>query len=379
MAWAKIGTTVIAACMTADVISVANTLKSTLLCDTFTSDNWDDLGTQNQVNTCTAVLDWDFLENACSQTTAFDLGCGAVSDSQWVLRFKWTVDNITNPSSGANLGWVGVYDENQCSDANNAQDFIAMRWHRQCDGESQIRITDGAAVSPLGAGTCMTFSHANAAETIWIELRRTSTTVYTARLYLCACYNELIEQECGTVAVGTGGLRYIKVQTRPLAPDGGTLDGTIDDMRFYNGTDTPYTSMGRNIQFTANTVHCGNARPAAIYNGCMIISYSFRENLNGTETAVTATDCRTAIALWQIEANPHLITGSIVNNACEENIGIFQHMDRGSTGAAALPNRAEVLAKWDITTEAIGKITIINDGGSGSFDAGSSLTVWATC
>ncbi len=220
-------------------VSVANTPteETKTLCETFCCDCWSDTGCVVSVNACTNVLDWDFLRNSANHATSFDLGCSAVSDTQWTLRFKHTTDAVTATSSGSNGGDIGMFSENHASGSCNAQDFISISPLRSTGCTNSFRLREGNGVSPASQGATATFccvSHVVGAD-LWWELKRTSGTTYDARVYRCPDYVCLIEEKLdNAVSACVTNLRFIKVENFNLAPNGGTLDGTIDCLKFWN-------------------------------------------------------------------------------------------------------------------------------------------------
>ncbi len=94
-----------------------------------TATNWTQTGTKILVNTATTKVDWDWNRNGANHAISHDLqtelGTGVnASDTQWTLRWKWTVNNVTLPASASTNGWIGLFTGDNASDSDAVQDFI---------------------------------------------------------------------------------------------------------------------------------------------------------------------------------------------------------------------------------------------------------------
>lgn len=76
-----------------------------------------------------------------------------------------------------------------------------------------------------------------------------------------------------------------------------------------------------------------------------------------------------------VDANPQLVTAEIENIAAVEKLVVYHSSDRGTAGAANVPNRKEGTGKWANTTDAITRIDIVDTGGTGDIATGSSIIV----
>ena len=83
------------------------------------------------------------------------------------------------------------------------------------------------------------FAETVATGTRYIELKRTATNEATCAIYSDATYETLVELETFTIPTSIIDLRYITVKMRSSSAVGGTFNGTIDDVEFYNGVTSP--------------------------------------------------------------------------------------------------------------------------------------------
>jgi len=202
--------------------------------DDFTTDQWTDAGTGISVNTGTEVIDWDGLRTGVNRATAFDLGAGNVSDTEWILRWKQTNDNVTDTNSGSNGMWFGISDEDETSDSANLQDYLMIGIIFGDFKQYQLQAGDGAGLAS-GQTFASAFTATVTTETVYWEIKRTSSTTFEATQYSDANYSVVIEKQIGVIPSTIVNLRYIKCVGFNQAGDGGTLDGTIDDVQFWDG------------------------------------------------------------------------------------------------------------------------------------------------
>lgn len=198
--------------------------------DPFTSDFWTDVGSGFLVDTTGQTIDFNANPGSADNGCYYDLG-GNISDTAWVLRFALTIDAAAFVS-GTNWFFIGLSDVISSSRTN--QDAIVLAAVISSGPILEYRIIDANA-GVLPAGGDATFAHAIAVETIYVQIIRTGATAYTIELFSDATFTTSIELETGTVSSGTINLRYIKVQNDSAQTGGNTINGTIDDIEFYDG------------------------------------------------------------------------------------------------------------------------------------------------
>ena len=205
--------------------------------DTFSS-NWTSTG--SKVVTGTNVIDWDGIQDGSVNGISKDLqdsdalGSGNnASDTSWVLRATWTLSNLASPSSASNQLFIGLSDQNHSTSGTSNQDGIVFYVLNDASSASNLfRIS-------YGDGSSLNSNSQDFAETVstgtrYIELKRTATNEATCAIYSDATYETLVELETFTIPTSIIDLRYITVKMRSSSAVGGTFNGTIDDVEFYN-------------------------------------------------------------------------------------------------------------------------------------------------
>ena len=205
--------------------------------DTFSS-NWTSTG--SKIVTGTNVIDWDGIQNGSVNGISKDLqdsdalGSGNnASDTSWVLRATYTLSNLTSPSSASNQLFIGLSDQNHSISGTSNQDGIVFYVLNDASSASNLfRISYGDG-SSLNSNS-QDFAETVATGTRYIELKRTATNEATCAIYSDATYETLVELETFTIPTSIIDLRYITVKMRSSSAVGGTFNGTIDDVEFYN-------------------------------------------------------------------------------------------------------------------------------------------------
>jgi len=214
-------------------------LKTATFTDDFSgTDDWDDTGTRNAVNTTTDVIDWDGVRDSTNQSTSFDLGVAGVNDEKWTYRWKVVVDNVSTPSVNNQSVYFAVDSVDHSVNANSASHTVCLlRAIRFSSGVSEWGLH--SVSSGTYGGTESDFTHTLVAETLYIELKRTSATQFECSFFSDATYTTLIERITSTIPANVTNLRYLVVKNwNGDTSTGGSLDGTMDDVEFYNGDST---------------------------------------------------------------------------------------------------------------------------------------------
>lgn len=210
-------------------------VQSIFFSDDFSgTDQWNDVGTGIGVNTTSDELDWDVADSQNNNGAAYNLG-SAVNDSQWTLRFKLKNDNIVKGSDlTAVILSVGLSDKNQTAGhSTTAQDMIGLRILLNLNNQ-EYDIFDSNNQTPRTVNTDAPFARIPTTETLFVEIKRTSTTTYSVSLYGDSSFTNLLETQTGSTTSSLNGLQYIRV----FGDDSGDgtedhiLDGIIDDVVF---------------------------------------------------------------------------------------------------------------------------------------------------
>jgi hypothetical protein len=225
------------------------TQETPTLDDNFTSDNFNDTGTK--IGVANNTLEWDGAQNGSVHGSTIDL---TSIDTKAVFRAKLRINTLTAPSSASSFILIGFSDSDHTTAGDSSQDGIGLIIQNDSDVTNTFRAmhVDGASFSP-NAGTAFATVPATATD-YFIEVVLDVNTWYV-RIYSDSDYSTLTEEETGSLTAT--GLRYFGIKMRSSASVGGTFDGYIDDLQFWNGISSP-NATGRKFVFT-NDAFDGNA------------------------------------------------------------------------------------------------------------------------
>jgi len=114
-------------------------------------------------------------------------------------------------------------------------------------------------------------------------------------------------------------------------------------------------------------------RPALRLNSDSGSNYSLRGSYIGAADG-TATS-QTSLDLPRTNGNEFFYVNYASNLSNKEKLIIHKECDRGGTGAASAPVRAESVGKWANTSSAISSFNYLNTDGAGDFASGSEVVV----
>ena len=200
------------------------------------------------INIASNVLNW---ENGGQQTVKYGYKpITALSDTQWTMRFKITIDQYASPSGDAHQLYVNLQENAVNAEGNSKAVGFGIR---KGTGTNGYRIMNQNSTAEVAAGTMTGFSRTATTETIYIELARTTATNLRGRIYTDSTYSTLDETINATIASSLNGLDNIVVSTQQDNGTGGGLDGTIDDLKIWNGTNTTSGTPDYQTDFSSNT------------------------------------------------------------------------------------------------------------------------------
>jgi len=205
-----------------------------LLDDDFSSSTgWTTANTGISINTSTEEIDWN-ANSAVSGVTYYDLGVG-IPANKWVLQAEVTVDNFSHNSDGTQQNlFLGLSDSN--SNMYTNQEYLGVRIETSSFGDL---ITTKFVNGTTPFVDQQAFAESLTTTTYYVEIKRTSSTGATMSLYTDNTYTTLIEAENVTFASTLDSLRYIKFGVYEYDnTSNGTLNGTMDNVKFYNGVTT---------------------------------------------------------------------------------------------------------------------------------------------
>jgi hypothetical protein len=205
--------------------------------DFSTNTGWVEADSTNTgVDTSTERLDFSIVRSTTNGKAYYDLG-SALSDTEWVIRFKLVMTAKSYTSGSGIIGFFGM--SSVTGDALTTQDFLGLRKHiLDADGSSVTNDTnlgDGIG-SSLGNPTSGTQYH---------ELRRTSATEFINTVWGSSSYSGTpIATHTLTIASGITGLRYFMIGNYNSGSGSGTMTGYIDDLEIYDGVTSVVASTG---------------------------------------------------------------------------------------------------------------------------------------
>ncbi len=282
--------------------------------DDFTVDNWTDVGTGFGVNVGTEVLDWDSLDETVNNGTWFDLGVQLVSDTKWVLRFKLNIDNLTNGvAAQSSKLFVGLSDLDGNTDSDTIKDWIGFNVEvNNAVNQFRVQATDNTSPNDAGGGAFGTAG----VNTRYVELRRTSSTTAVLNLYSDVDFTILVATQAITPTVNISSLRYLVIQNGRVAGSDSVLDGTIDDLEFYDGVSATKTPVKGDIGFEDNFWEDNWSQTGtqiAVNTGTQLIDCDWRRNGaidQETIDLLVATGTAISDSKWGLRWKVNLITAT---------------------------------------------------------------------
>ena len=218
-------------------VKVRNTDNSTYTPDMTSDTNWlDTVSARIDNNTSTGKIDFDVHRTDTNQALSYDLGT-ALSNTAWTLRYKMTVDTITQVSD-ANRMFMGMRSISASSNASTNSDFIG--WHSKVGRtgggvdfkEFHYMTTDGSSMDIEGT----TSSVVPTTTTYYITITRKTATTWSLRISTSADYTGGTLHDDISCASGTQGLQYLWIGN--VGVSGGSsarFMGTIEDVKIYDG------------------------------------------------------------------------------------------------------------------------------------------------
>jgi len=189
--------------------------------------------TMQRANPTTDVLDWNTKRDNTANEIYYDLG-STISDTAWVLRFKIRFDQISRATSSPTTGYFGISDNT--SSSVTTQDFIGVGILQYTSGDNIYLLDADGAVIPT---TTSPIPQVFVIDTdYYCEIKRLSATKAIAIFYRDSQYTEVINSVSATIPSTITNLRYFKVANPVDVSNANELNGTIDDIEFYDGVTT---------------------------------------------------------------------------------------------------------------------------------------------
>ena len=179
----------------------------------------------------TNVQDFTVPNTLGSPQSYIDVMGATISDTNWILRCKLIISSYSvNTTNTIKRNFIGFFSST--SDMTTAQDGIFFNYGSE-GSASDLRIGNTDGVAP-NANTGDNFTTATSATTYYLEIIRVSSISTTINIYSNSEFSTLVESQTKAVASTVIGLRYLQHSNRS-GNTNGTIIGTIDDIKFYNG------------------------------------------------------------------------------------------------------------------------------------------------
>jgi len=165
----------------------------------------------------------------------FDLGntIGTTVNGKFILRYKMTIDTFSSDSgnSGHAVG-MGLCDLAGPSNTP-PKDFLGFYVMSRASTDSYtayFRDTDNLNNHVVGQN----FARTPTAETLFVEIIRTSTTQYTVELFSDSDYSVSLEKETVTISANIQNLKFIKGIVNTPSAGSGSIVARIENIEFYD-------------------------------------------------------------------------------------------------------------------------------------------------
>jgi hypothetical protein len=157
---------------------------------------------------------------------------GSVSDSAFVLQFKWNITSYSAYSGGnsAQHGSIALSSSN----GNHSQVADGLGIYFNSNGSwTKAGYTDGATwVSPTMTGSSILTPSVS---TRWVRMTRESETSFKVQVFTDE-FETLLSSSTITIPSSVTGLQYFSILSDNAPVSGtGDLRSTIDDFKFYDG------------------------------------------------------------------------------------------------------------------------------------------------
>lgn len=212
---------------------------------------------------------------------------GSVSDSAFVLQFKWNITSYTAYSSGnsAQHGSFALSSGN--GDMYEVNDGLGLYFNSN-GSTTKAAYTDGANwVSPTMPGSNILTPSVT---TKWVRMTRESETSFKVEMFLDE-FETLLSSSTITIPASVTGLRYFSILS-DSAPISGTGDlrSTIDDFAFYGGVTSLETDPADGFPYGVDLSTSSNATTT----GTSVTLDTTCEKITGS---VTTNNDRVTVAL----------------------------------------------------------------------------------
>jgi len=162
-------------------------------------------------------IDFATTHATTTDSTTLSHDIGFTLSNKWVMRLGLQIDQVAQGSNANVVRWfIGMSAVANTTDMDTNQDWIGFG-HQGSNTLNEYRIQDTDGASPFDTSADNTFAHTPIAETIFVEIIRESSTVYTAEIFSDSAFSTSVEKETGVCVAGTSGLKFFKIGSHTLS------------------------------------------------------------------------------------------------------------------------------------------------------------------
>jgi len=194
-----------------------------------------------EINVTGGVHDGNYIRgNAVNNDASHkDINGGIFSNTNWVLRFKWTLVEKNTAVSSANFQYMVLSSTTSATDSEGTHDAIGLGFVMQSSNNANMvlvesdteSLNDGIQLSPqLETGIANSTVR-------YCEIRRISTTEMVVQLYSDAEYTTKVGATLNkTIPSTITNIRYLWLgNTNGTPTSTNTIQADIDDVEWWDG------------------------------------------------------------------------------------------------------------------------------------------------
>jgi len=199
--------------------------------DDFSSDGWTDSDSTN-MGVSGGTFNWNCKRDGSNDASTYDL---TSTSANWVLRFKLKVTNVSASTQAGNGFFVGLSDKPNTDGHTTSQDFIGVGIYNDNTDSYRAIDADGSGLPYIYQGDSNQTTTYNTNSVWYYEIIKTGSS-YTIEAFSGSDYSTGSEGKI-TGSSDASGLRYLKIlnDMQTIATSTDPFQGTIDDLKFYNG------------------------------------------------------------------------------------------------------------------------------------------------
>jgi hypothetical protein len=186
---------------------------------------------------------FDSVHDNSYDGASYDLGT-ALSDTLWVMRFKWTIDATSGSGSNGSQGFIGMSASPLWDGSTPDRDIIGLSFVQNSNTLDRIMIASDRTNNPMNfAQSAGRYSNvALAQQTYYVQIQRTGALTSTVKISTTDAHDgDTFSKDWSTSQYGSSNeitdLKYIWIQAQKDS-GGATFTTSIDDLEIINGRST---------------------------------------------------------------------------------------------------------------------------------------------